>query len=132
MQISDQNKRYLVALGSLIVVAFFIYKMSSNKFSCDEWANDFRDNANFHLILTKKETNNYSRGAYFYGIDLKNKQPTMYYDRSAWMAHNLDKFKIGDTLLKDVGRYGITIKRKGKIILIPFECGKVYVDIPVH
>lgn len=128
MQISDQYQRYLLALGSLIVVVYFIYYASTDNFTCDGWANDFRDSKEFHLILIKKE-NNQSRDAYFYGIDLKNKENTKFHDGGGWIARNFEKFNIGDTLLKDVGKYSIIIKREGKTILIPFKCGeKIYID----
>lgn len=98
------------------------------EFSCDEWANDFRDNAKFNLVLTGKE-NNYSRDAYFYGVDLYNKESTKFYDGGGWIAYNFAKFKIGDTLIKNSGKYTIIIKRKGTTILVPFKCsGKVYID----
>jgi hypothetical protein len=97
-------------------------------FTCDNWANGFRDGDEFHLILAKKENGN-SRDSYFYGTDLKYKGPTRYIDGGGWIERNFDKFKIGDTLIKDIGKYTIVIKRKGKTILLPFECnGKIYKD----
>ncbi|MGZ3872272.1 MAG: hypothetical protein ACXVJD_05110 [Mucilaginibacter sp.] len=127
MQISDQTKRYLLVYGIFIAILYIIYDATSNKFTCDKWANDFRDNNGFNLVLTKK-TNNNSRNAYLDGVDLTNKETTEFHDGSGWIAHNFDKFNIGDTLTKKIGKYTIVIKRKGKTILIPFECDKIYRD----
>jgi hypothetical protein len=88
--------------------------------SGDEIAKSFRDDKSFHLVLVKKEEKSDEREAYFYGIDLETKTNTEFYDGSGWMAENFDKFKIGDTLIKDKGKYSITIKRAGKTILIPY------------
>jgi len=128
MELSDQAQKYLILFGVLLVIVFVIYDASSNKFTCDGWANDFKEHQSFNLVLSKKE-NNYSRDAYLYGIDLKNKQPTEFYDGGGWIARNFDIFKIGDSLIKDKGKYTIIIKRKGKTILVPFKCGSnIYVD----
>lgn len=98
------------------------------EFSCDEWADSFKEDKMFHLVLDKKETNT-GRDVYFYGIDLSTKNYIEFYDGSGWIAGNFDKFNIGDTLIKNKGKYTIIIKRKGKVILIPFECNdKIYSD----
>ena len=73
MEISDQAKPYLVAFGVLIAIVFVIYERSTDKFSCDENAKSFKNNQQFHLVLTEKE-NHHSRGAFLYGIDLNNKE----------------------------------------------------------
>lgn len=127
MEISEQARRYLAVIGILIIIVLLIYHSSSNTFTCDKWANDFRDDAQFNLVLTKKE-NSHSRDAYFYGIDVASKKNTEYYDGGGWIAQNFSKFEIGDTLTKERGKYTIIIKRAGKILLIPFECDKVYSD----
>lgn len=128
MQISDQTKRYLLVYGIFVVILYFICNAGSNNFSCDEWANSIRDEEEFNLVLTKK-TNNNSRNAYLDGVDLTNKETTEFHDGSGWIAHNFDKFKIGDTLTKKIGEYTIVIKREGKIIPIPFRCdNKIYED----
>jgi hypothetical protein len=107
---------------------FLFLSACKSEFTCDEWANSFRDDKKFNLVLTKKE-NNYSRDSYFYGIDLNSNETTEFYDGSGWIAHSFDKFKIGDTLIKRPGRYTIIIKRKGKTVSVPFECsGKIYID----
>jgi hypothetical protein len=124
------TNKYLLVFGSLLIIIIFLYLASSNsnKFSCDVWANDFRDNAKFHLVLAEKE-NHESRDAYFYGTELHTKDRVRFYDGGGWIAGNFDKFRIGDTLIKDAGKYTIIIKRKGKTVLIPFECnGKIYDD----
>jgi hypothetical protein len=127
MQISGQIKRYLFIFGVVIIATYSIYDLNTHKFSCDEWANSFKDKKGFNLVLTKKK-NNYSRDAYFYGIDLSTKEPIEFYDGSGWIAQNFDKFNVGDTLIKNIGKYTITIKRKGKIIQVPFICDKTYAD----
>jgi hypothetical protein len=90
-------------------------------YSCDEAAKSFKDDYQFHLVLKEKE-NHMSNDSYFYGVDLETKENTRFYDGSGWIALNFDKFKIGDTLIKDIGKYTITIKRTGKTILIPYVC----------
>jgi len=127
MEISDHSKKYLILFGILLIIVYFIYDSSTNKFTCDGWAKDFRDNKKFNLVLTHK-VNNYSRNAYLYGKDLTNEESTEFYDGGGWIAQNFNKFKIGDTLIKKLGKYTIMIKRKGETILIPFECDKIYQD----
>jgi hypothetical protein len=117
----------LILKGCILVVVAVIPGCVP-AFTCDNWANGFRDTDEFHLVLTKKEIDD-GRNVYFYGIGLKYGQPIKYHDDDSWIAHNFDKFTIGDTLIKDIGKYTIIIKRKGKTILLPFECnGKIYQD----
>jgi hypothetical protein len=130
MEISDQAKKYLIVFGWLliIIILFFIYESGSHKFSCDEWANDFRDNVQFNMLLTKK-SNSYSRGTYFYGIDVENKEPTEFQDGGGWTEDIFDRLVIGDTILKIKGKYTLIIKSRGKKFEIPFKCGgKIYAD----
>ncbi len=98
------------------------------EFSCDEWANDFRDSKEFNMILTKKK-NHMSRDVSLYGVDPKTKKDVDFVDGSGWIQLNLDSFKIGDTITKKIGKYTIVIKRRGSIKLLRFECGgKIYRD----
>ena len=94
--------------------------------TCDEIAKSFRDDEQFHLVLTEK--NHKGREAHLYGIDLKYKQETEFFDDSGWIEETFDKFQIGDTLLKDLGKYTIIIKRGHKTIKIPYECEKFQGD----
>ncbi len=111
----------------LFSITFFLASCEHDA-SCDKIAKDFKDNAQFHLVLTEKE-NHHSRDAFFYGIDLKTKKEnTKFYDGSGWIAQNFDKFKVGDTLIKDAGKYTIIIKRGKKAILIPYVCQKYISD----
>ena len=128
MEFSDQIKRYLWALCSLIIIVYFIYEQSTSVFSCDKWAAEIKNSKEFALVLKKKE-NHESRDVYFYGVDLNDGTPTEYVDGSGWLSENFNKFLTGDTIIKKRGKYAILIKRKGTKILIPFICNqKVYND----
>ncbi len=99
------------------------------KFSCDKLAEDFKNNKTFNLVLHKKYNNYNSRDAYLYGSDIQTGYDTEFYDGTGYIAHNLDKFIVCDTLIKKAGQYSIIIKRGSKTILLPFSCvDKVYKD----
>jgi len=103
--------------------------MSQNKSNGDEAANDFKDHVKLNLVLKKIANPGNDRGVYFYGTDLSDGESTEFSDEGGWIALNLDKFKIGDTLIKPIGKYNIFIKRKGKRFSIPFILdGKCYID----
>ena len=128
MHNSEMGKTYLSMFFGLLIVITIIYIASKEpKFSCDEWAKGFRDNFHCNIILTKKD---YGGGiATFSGIDMKSKKNVECEDGSKWLIDNFEKFNIGDTVVKNQGQYTVTIKRKGKIIIIPFTCNsKVYTD----
>jgi hypothetical protein len=125
MEISDQIKRYLLVYGIVFLGIFMLYYDSKHQFTCDKWANNFKDKEEFHLVLTGK--NNTGRDAYLDGKDLRNKKQIEYHEDSGWIEDCIDTFRVGDTLIKDIGKYCIIIKRKGKTISIPFSCdGKIY------
>jgi hypothetical protein len=117
-----------------LVIGVIAFLLSCSYTSCDELAANFKNEEQFHMVLIKKENNN-SRNTYLYGIDLNTKEKVTYLDGSGWLEDNFEKFKIGDTLIKDLGKYSIVIKRNGKTILIPCVCdryGKFIGDTNVH
>lgn len=126
MQLSLLVKRNLYLFGILFLIVFVVFFQRTHKFSCDAWANDFMKVEKFSLILTEKKAQA-SPDVYLTGIDVINKAKIEYHDSSGWIARNIDKFNIGDTLTKDIGKYAILIKRKNQIISIPCDCdGKTY------
>jgi hypothetical protein len=128
MENLNRNGMYLLIVGVIAFLIYFIFGIGNKPFSCDVWAENVKNNKEFHLILTGKYNHNQSRDSYLYGIDLKTNQKTEYYDGSGWITRNLEKFYIGDTLVKAKGKYSIIIKRKSKTITVPFECDRIYND----
>ena len=119
-------KKFILKNGWLCFVFFSIGCFKP--FSCDEWASNFRDDETFKLVLEKKY-NSESRDVYFYGKDIESKKEIEYREGGGWLAHNFDKFQVGDTLIKDKGKYTIFIKRNGRTTSLLLECGgKIYVD----
>jgi hypothetical protein len=110
------------------MLAYFLYDSNHNKFTCNKWANDFRNDVKVNLILKKKINNSDSRNVYLYGYNMETKHSTVFFDGGGWMSRNLDKFHIGDTIIKQKGKYTIYIKRKDQVISIPFKCDKIYFD----
>ena len=125
MKVSDGVKLYIKIFGILLFIVYLIYSDSTAQFTCDKWANNFKNKEQFHLILTSKNTNN--KIGYLKGLDIVSKQYTEYEDGGGWIAQNIDTFKIGDTLIKKLGKYSVIIKRKDKTISLPFKCeDKIY------
>jgi len=114
----------LLAVPVVFIAMFFISK--EPKFSCDNYAKDFKNTYECHIVLShKNESNGIS---YLFGTDLSTHDETHVEDGSKWIYENFEKFHKGDTIIKNKGEYSITIKRKGKTILIPFKCDRVYPD----
>ena len=128
MNLSEQLRRYLSVLSFLLVgILIFYIASKQKKFSCDDWANDFKNNFQCRLVLTKKE---YGGGiATLTGVDLKSNKVIAVEDGSKWIIDNFEKFNIGDTVIKDKGKYTILIKRNRQKIIIQMTCNdKVYTD----
>ncbi len=127
MGIPEQTKTYLSILFGLIAALIMAYfAVREPKFSCDNFADDFKENFSGNLILMSKK---FGGGiATLSGIDLSTKNKVNNEDYTKWLIDNFDKFKIGDTIIKKKGKYTIIIKRKGQMVEIPFECDKVYKD----
>jgi hypothetical protein len=113
-----------LAIAPIVLIAFYFISREP-KFSCDDYAKGFRDDYECHLILSHKSQSSIT---YFFGTDLYTHQSTDVKDGSKWISKNFDKFHKGDTIIKNKGEYTITIKRKGAVIDIPFECGRIYPD----
>lgn len=128
MEISEQYKRYIFVYGFLVMIVILIYLASTEKkFSCDDWANGFKQNFQCNIVLTDKD--NGTAITTLTGIDLETKRIINCDDESKWLRDNFDSFKVGDTIIKNKGQYTILVKRKNLKIVIPFTCdNKVYKD----
>jgi hypothetical protein len=100
--------------------------LSCKSYTCDDFANDFKNDQSFHLKLLSKKHE--GRNVFFEGTDLVSKQKIEHRDGGGFIITVYDKFNIGDTLIKQKGKYQIIIIRKGKKIIIPYECGKTYIN----
>src|SRR5689334_10675193 len=100
MNLSEQLRRYLSVFGILAVAVIIFYVTSKQKpFSCDDWANNFRNNFQCSLVLTSKD---YGGGvATFKGVDIQSKAVVAVEDDSKWIIDNFEKFNIGDTVIKE-------------------------------
>ncbi|RFZ92538.1 hypothetical protein D0C36_14020 [Mucilaginibacter conchicola] len=114
-----------LAVAPIVFIALYFISREP-KFSCDDYAKGFRDDYECHLILSHKSDDHIF--AYFFGTDLYTHQSTDVKDGSKWISKNFDKFRKGDTIIKNKGEYTITIKRKGEVVSIPFECNRIYPD----
>ncbi len=111
----------------IVLLVLCVFYSCQGGFSCDESAANFRDGYECNLLLQKIDVN--AGLTTFYGADLKSHQQTTFEDGSKWIRDNLERFAIGDSVIKKKGEYTIKIKRKGKTILIPFKCDlKTYSD----
>jgi hypothetical protein len=125
--LSDNLKTYLTVTFVFTFIVFGIIKMSTGtKFSCDGWANNFKDSFQCNIVLHEKKRN--AGIVTLSKFDLEKKGMVECNDYTKWIGDNFEKFHKGDTIIKRKGEYSSTIKRKNKTIVIPFECDKVYVD----
>lgn len=128
MKFIEKGKTYWLVLGVfIIVVSVVVYIAKTPKFSCDNWAKGFEKNFSCNIILTKK-SNNHGIGV-LTGINIRTRATDNCIDASTWIIDNLDKFKIGDTIIKNRGDYTIAIRRKNASLKIFLKCGdKIYKD----
>lgn len=108
-------------------IVFLFLTSCLEPYSCDTVAASFRDNYECNLLVQKIQDG--SPYTYFYGIDLTSHKQTQVADGSKHIRDYLEMFAVGDSVIKKKGNYTITIKRKGKVILIPYKCNdKEYLD----
>jgi ribosomal protein L36 len=122
MRISDQDKIFIKIFLAVLWGVLGLYVMVKNQFTCDGWANNFRDSFNCNIVLTQKSFG--SGIATLKGIDLVTKKEVTTEEGTKWLIDNFDTLKIGDTIIKKRGKYTILIKRKGRVFVIPMTCNE--------
>jgi len=91
-------------------------------------ANYFRDHFQCNMIIEEVNANS----ATLTGIDVLSKKEVTVLDRTKWTMTKYDesKFQIGDTLIKEKGKYDIIIKSKKGTKILPMVLGdKTFSDL---
>ena len=90
MKFFENYKTFIWTWGIVALIIYMIWDSSKTpNFNCDNWANDFKNNFNSNIILTKKT--NESGLTTLSGIDLKTKTMVNCEDGSKWINDNFEK-----------------------------------------
>ncbi|EHQ24325.1 hypothetical protein Mucpa_0122 [Mucilaginibacter paludis DSM 18603] len=94
--------------------------MLKPKYGCNDYANAFKNDVQFHLVLYSKSHN--GEIVFLTGKDLDSGETHCYREGSGGLLPIYEKFLNNDTLLKDKGSYQVVLKRRDSTLTLPFIC----------
>ncbi len=120
---SEENTiDYIKVVGYIVfVILALVLFMHDHSYTCDDYANDFKNDVDFGLVLIHKSHN--GRNVYLLGQDLKSHSIRDYDDGGGGLLLIYEKMNVNDTIIKKKGKYQVVIKRKQGTIVLPYICG---------
>jgi hypothetical protein len=108
---------------------FFLASCSANNSGCDQWAKDFKDNTELHIVLVKFERN--GKMIYLYGKNTQTGKSITFREDGGWLESIYKKLDVGDTIIKEKGSYMTIVKKTSYVVKTPLKCeetGQEYTD----
>lgn len=110
--------------GLLVIIIMIVLQLHTKRPVPDgdeAYAKYFKDNFQCNLILEEVDANN----ATLTGIDVLSKKEVTIKDPTKWtmFKYGESKIHIGDTLIKEKGKYDIIVKSKKGIKILPMVLG---------
>jgi hypothetical protein len=89
----------------------------------------WKNHVNLQMVVTDKSDK--QRDVTLYGRRIDNNHDTTYMNDTGYLLKIYDQIQVGDTIIKDKGKYTLHIKNKNGTKEIPFEyAGNEIADTP--
>jgi hypothetical protein len=119
-----KNKRILAILA---ICPFMVgcFQTATKEDAFSYWKNE----VNLQMVITDKSDK--QRDVTLYGRRIDNNHDTTYMNDTGYLLKIYDQIQVGDTIIKDKGKYTLHIKNKYGTKEIPFEySGNEIADTP--